>query len=376
MFERKAFKKGLDYLYQARMSDGLDPAVPNLLAEGHVLQAIDHFQKGRIDLGRKALEGTKKLAVHARDNFARGKWCLKAREGIIESAWGDAELGRALLEEAREASPSEAAFCYFVYRHASILKPRGERIAQEFRKRLDKLTKQDANGACAVLLTRIYQHLGKPGGKRRVRHNSELVDTYLMAASQHPCSREDARKLGEFGVMDEEFAEIVIPFVTAQLAVDPRDPVFRLLRFQLGFWDGNAIKELQGIIDEAGHRRDDQTARQARKELEDDSRARARRPFDYLYEEDYDDDEEDEDFDGVYPGPNENAKAGLKEGAGLREVLELLGRALTEKTKGIKDSIPQEEHDPDPLAMPPDPKLPVRPKKIWSDPNQPDLFNP
>jgi tetratricopeptide (TPR) repeat protein len=270
--ERKAYKRGLDYLDQALMLDRLDPAIPDHLVKTRLLQAREYFQKSRADDARKAMRQTTPFAVSTPGNLTRSRWCLKIQQGLMEATWGDPARGGTLLEEARQESPSEAAFLYYAGFADLEIGPRTARTSLYFDEFV-RLKNRGASVALATALTHIWRH-GKEWLADRVGHQPrELLEDYLRAAAKHPFSREEGSRLVEFCLAEDDFADAAIALVEKRLQEDASDPLFRFYRWRLRQWTveplpDNGRIELEEILAEATRRKEEQTVRQVRQQLD------------------------------------------------------------------------------------------------------------
>jgi hypothetical protein len=269
--ERKAYKRGLDYLTQALALDRLDPAIPDNLVKARLLQARDFFQKSRPDDARMALGQTAPFEVPTPDNLTRSRWCLRIQQGLMETVWGDPARGGPLLEEGRRESPSEAAFLLYAGCADLEIRP-GTARQSDYLDKFARLKKSGASLAQAAALTRIWLR-GKESLAAHVGYQwRQLLENYLRAAAKRPFSREDARRLVEFCYAEDDFRSVASTVVEKRLREDANDPLFRLYRWRLrrtvGPRPAKARTELESILAEAARRKDEQTVRQVRQQLE------------------------------------------------------------------------------------------------------------
>jgi tetratricopeptide (TPR) repeat protein len=337
--ERKAYKRGLDYLGQALALDRLDPAIPDNLVKALLLQAREFFQKKRPDDARMAISQTDSYEVPTPGNMTRSRWCLRIQQGMTETIWGDPARGRALLEEARRESPSEAAFLYYAGLADMAIRPgsaRGSAYFDEF----VRVRKSGASAAEAVALTRIWVQGKEWLGERMSQQPWDLLDNYLRAAAKHPFAREDGSRLVEFCIAENDFAHAGMELVAKRLQQDPGDPLFRLYR--LKSHEGVELRreevriELEEILAEAARRKEEQTARMARQQL-DALRIpppAPAEPFDDLPPEDEFDDEPLPDFGGVIPMLAQ--LLGGKQGKSLKVLEDLVNLFATTPERELK----------------------------------------
>jgi hypothetical protein len=268
--ERKACAKALNYFEQALAMDRLDPNIPDWLVETHTTQSLQYFLNRKLDHARKAMDQALALALDQPAGAKRARWRLQTRLGLMETFFGEAERGATLLQEVRATSPSTVAFLYF----ASLagLEMNHKRVDHRpFLKEFNGLSDRQIQARDAILLTEIWtQH------KERVRPQDHwqfqnALETTLRKASKSPFSREEAVKLIEFLLVEEgtdvsQSESTALPFVNAWLRKCPDDLLFQLYRVRLGA-EPNPENVLKKIIDEATRRKDDQTARMARQQL-------------------------------------------------------------------------------------------------------------
>lgn len=269
--ERKTFKKGLDYFYQALAVDPLDPAIPDMVVEARLLQAREFFQKKRPDDARKTMQQIAPFELETTQNLARSRWCLKTQQGVLESIRGDNAKGAALLGEARGASPSVAAFLFYAGFIALELAPRETRC-QFYFDELAHLAKSEATAADAVLLARVWSHSRRLVPEHLVHRPRKVLEKYLHLATNRSVEREDACRLAEFALAEDWFANAVLRLLEPRLKQDQQDPLLRLYRLRLTrrqfSSDEDDRSELKEIIAEASRRKEDQTVRQARQLLD------------------------------------------------------------------------------------------------------------
>ena len=332
--ERKTCKRGLDYLHQALAIDRLDPAIPDLLVRGWFLQAREYFQKQRPDEARQAMDQTMPFAVDNPANLVRSRWCLSLQRGLIETFCGDPARAPAFMDEAVRQSPSPAALFYHAGFLAEEIVPRGEGSSPHWAN-FTRESRRAANAADAVLLTRIWVR-GRELVRETARNQAlDLLEDYLGRAARRPFAREDACRLLEFCRAENYFAQASLALVKHRLQEDADDPLFRLYKMRLDRWASRPPleedrPELEEIIAEATRRKEDQTVRQARHQLE------AIGEFQPLPPPGPDQDEDDfeDDFEGPEP-------AGLPPDLpALEEILEIIGNASPRELKRLRDSRP------------------------------------
>lgn len=368
--ERKAFKKGIDYLEKALSIDQLDPSIPDQLVYARLLHARDYFQKKRPEDARQLFAKIEESEIQSFANLTRSRWCLKIQQGIIEQAWGDEEKGRLLLDEGRQASPSLAVFLFFssvIERLLANRKPCAARFLNDFK----NLKKSEANVAEACVLARIYIHATKINSTEAENFTYPLND-YLLNASSQPFEREDALAVMEFCRRDSYFQDAGRKLVEARLKHDSLDPAFRLFGVWFGMFDFEEQRqELLEIIDEAQERKDDQTARRARQALDS-----LKPPMPFPWEEEDFDEPDPVTPDYNNPDQIESALDALPpETLKLYEkLLTLLGNASDAEIREFKRTRPREMPEEIFDLLVDFSRRKSKGPRSKSDPYQPDLF--
>ena len=350
--ERKTFKRGLDYLAQALTLDRLDPAIPDSLVKAYMSQALEYFQKSRPGDARKAMSQTASHEVSTPGNLTRSRWCLRIQQGLIETTLGDRARGRELLEEARQESPSEAAFLFYAGFADLEIGTRTARASVYFDE-FARVRRSEASAAQAVALTRIWLHGKELLADRLGRQPRALLEDYLRAAAKHPFSREDGRRLVEFCLAEEDFTGGAMALAEKRLREDASDPLFRLYRLRLNQRtlepDPEESRiELEDILAEATRRKEEQTVRQVRQQL--DALNHLPPPTGEPFDGDPppegkldDDDDPLPNFGGGFP-PLEELFGSMpqKEKQMLDEIVNLVGNASERELKRLKQSRPRD----------------------------------
>jgi tetratricopeptide (TPR) repeat protein len=399
--ERKAFTRALEYLARALALDRLDPAIPDNLVKVRLLQAREFFRKSRPDDAREAMRQTAPFEVSTPDNLTRSRWCLRIQQGLMELALGDPATGGKLLAEARGESPSEAASLYYAGiadMEVKAGKARGSPYFDDF----VRARKKEAGAAQALMLARIWLHGRERLGDRLGSQPGHLLGDYLRAALKRPVLREDGRRLVEFCLAQREFTNAGMAVVEKRLGEDAGDPLFRLYRLRFRNWTSGVDREesrieLEEILAEATRRKDEETSRQARQQLDalQDLPPPPPESFGGAPPEDEFDDEGPPDFGGGGPG-----MAGLPGGAAfvkemvIEQLINLMANASERDIKRMRQTRPpgmtaadfdkmvaiaraiQEQPDSgfQPGAVPPPPSSGpgTHPPR---DSNQPELFD-
>jgi tetratricopeptide (TPR) repeat protein len=263
--DRKAFAKGLDYLARARELDLLDPALTRETVRALFGQAGEHFKKRRLEAARAALDRALTLAVDQPSNLACARWCLLARRAAIEEAQGNPALVEALLAQARTSSPSPEALLLYAHLAALTNQRAGSYRSTRFSRELLGRHLKSASARHAVTLLRICEFWAGSADETQPAYlDGPLVREYLEAAQKTPFTDDEARHLAEHIGPDGEFLPEASGFVRRVLARDRKHPWFRLFQFlarPFGFTGAKAeVQELRGILEEANHRGDSETA--------------------------------------------------------------------------------------------------------------------
>ena len=288
--DRKAFVKGIEYFERAIVLDRLDPKAPDLLVQGYLRLARQHFQKGRVEDARKALLRADKFTAAAPENFWRNPWCYRVHRGLLEMAWGDAALGRESLAQARAESPFEEAFLWFAelaWHSSAPAQPAVSPFAAEL-----KRSPKSANAARAAVLIRVWQFWENQSGAATAGEKAWLRK-YLKSAASHPCAREEAETAIDLLKTDSSFCREALKFTDAALKRDPQDPLFLayeiLLRTLGPYRLESERKNVEAILDEATRRGDSKAVKLARELFA------GMNPPPSPFESEWDDDEDDDD---------------------------------------------------------------------------------
>ena len=265
--ERRAFRKGLDYLTRAHELDRLDPAIPEALVEGYCELAAEQAKAGKSEMAQTAWASALALAVDQPTDLARARWTIVARQALAERAYGDPAAGERLVEQVRLMGvPGPALEVYL--RLAEVGRSRGLLGAPlpAFRSAGTALSM-----ATATLLVSVLHHWQRKG---RVQETSPVmlaISNYLEAAVEQAFDCGKARALAEAIGQDERFSGELELLVDQVLGEDPADPYFRLLRVADQVQDGYPSQrglclrgEIESIVREALARGDDRTAHLAR----------------------------------------------------------------------------------------------------------------
>jgi tetratricopeptide (TPR) repeat protein len=366
--EREAYVKGLDYLQQAFEVDRLDPAIPDLLVFGKSKLAQQAYEKGRLDKARLGFAALSEYLVDDPMNFARGRWGMFIREGVLELLFGDHQRGQDLLGQARNATVASVFFLFFAETAYRLFQPKGAPVFP-FERELGSAAK-DASAVRAASLLRIYQYwLGVPNVKELYREE-EWLGEYLRKAIRHPFTRDEALVLVETAGPQSVFKDEIYPFIEKVLKQDRNDPLFRLLHHILQPFSldeaNDAHSELESIIAEATRRGDERTvkfARQCMAKLEVPRRAPV--PFEPPFVEEEEEFVEDEPWSGNVSAPTPNDLAMMD------EMLALINQAsdaeIREFRKKLPKGMPKEVFDllvagtRNGMPLPPLPVPPARP---------------
>ena len=181
--ERKAFQKGFQYLERAAVLDRINPAVKDALVKARQEQARQFYRDKRLDKARETLAANEPLLVDDPLRFARAKWTHRIVAALLEFYEGDPRVAEAKLAEARQASPTTAAFLLYAELFSAAL-PAAEEKAAPYLKEWRKLRKQ-ASVRHAGLLMRLVEYWPAPQGLN-YREEERWVQTYLQDALKQP----------------------------------------------------------------------------------------------------------------------------------------------------------------------------------------------
>ena len=337
--DRNALKKGIEYLERALALDRLDPAIPDALVTGRIRRAVEQYQGGRLEPARQTWAALEEFIVESPDNLTRSRWAVIARQGLLETLFGDAALGQARLDQARDASPSIEAFRLHLHFAQRVYAPKAPaRWLEDFAAQL----RTDARLGRGTLLMGLLRYWEQLLGEN-CRQEEEHLRRYLDAATLHPFTRDEAVKVilatpPSLG-FDAELGRIV----DRGLDQDPNDPFFRLYALTKNPGSSDParaetfVPELNSIIEESHRRGDDETASAAQSVL---NRLNFRAPP--LPEGDFNDalfDEDDEDFEpGLLDSPSLPAQ--LAGDAMFGQLVEMMATATPSEIQEFKRNPP------------------------------------
>jgi len=296
--ERKACAKALNYFEQALSLDRLDPSIPDLMAEAQATLSLQHFQKGKLDRAREAMDLALTFALDHPAGAKRARWRLQTQQALLEMFFGEAERGAAQLKAVREKNPYAAAILFFagIASHEMNDKKADPR---PFFREFNALSGNQIQARDALLLTEIWtQH--KPQVRRNeFRQLQASLSTALRKIAKASYSREEAVKLIEFLLVEEGDAvsrldSTALLFVQAWLREHPDDLLFRLYLVRLRA-EPDPEAALNEIIAEATRRKDDRTAQMARQQLEAFRRPPPSPVPDTEFNDDFEDDSDETD---------------------------------------------------------------------------------
>jgi tetratricopeptide (TPR) repeat protein len=272
--EHKACAKALHHFQQAMAADRLDPAIPDWVSRALTAQALHQGQAGRLDKARETMEKAIEAAVDSPPGAERARWRLNTYKALLELFFGNHPAARGWLDEARAQSPSAAAFLFYSNFASLQMGPKARQTNPLTIQFLAMAEAQaQANGRDALLLTEIWVREKERVPMDGRRDLEKFLAKYLKAAARIPFDRQEAVRIVEFALDEEKLSGITgfkpaaKDFVRRHLKADPKDPRFRFYSVCLSGQVGDE-SVLQSIIDEAIRRKEEGTARLARRQLE------------------------------------------------------------------------------------------------------------
>ncbi len=297
--QRKAFKKGVDFLERARELDPLDGTVAAEVLRGYYVTARHFYGKGELERGREAIRAAEKLTERGGVDPDRGRAFLLAREGVLEELFGDKKLGLARQEEALAEARTPLVARFFT---AGVKLVYGNirglvRDVRAIRNDLRKAIRGEATvGACLEIWPLVLYLRALAG---RGSEDMEEIDTWfsdcLKAARTRPVTRDEVVRLGNFCGPEGTFAKGLKTLIEPLLEKDRKDPGLGLLQALVNSEGLVPLKQLEAFEAEAERRGDRETIT-----LIQSLKGSLRRGMADIFEpddDDWDDEDEDEDDD-------------------------------------------------------------------------------
>ncbi len=337
--DRQAYAKGLGYLADALELDRIDPAIPELMVAAKLKMAQQSYDRQHLDKARQIFAEIRNHSVDNPLDFARGRWGLIIREGLLELLHGERSRGKDLLAQARSAGPAPAAFVLFAhfafYDFTAEITPAFP-LQEELR-----ASKHEAGVTHAAILLRIYNYWRGGPNLSKLGAAEDFIRQYLHKAVKHPFTPAEARILVEQLHPDSCFKLEIHRFVERALKLDKTDPFFRLYDHLLqppartpffGKPKAGPPADLARISEDAARRGDEKTARLARQLLEQ-SQLPPPAPLPA---------EEPDDFDegGEFPDP-EASDATAQSLEAMKDVLSMLVGATDAEIRSFRKTFPK-----------------------------------
>jgi hypothetical protein len=297
--ERKAFKKGLDYLERARQLDLLDTSILDKILGGRLEQALANCSpatsKDKAAKILAELEQAEALTTEDPGNFRRGRWLYLTSCSVLAQGFGQWEKSSQLRERALAAAPFRAA----VFLALCWLQDEWLRLEARLNWNSDwKACLKSANLEQGCLLATLIQDLfarlkNVPQWEFKIKAR-RLFD-FLLAATGRPCHPETVARFltATLPLFDNDgsgnvFAQPHRLAIRRALKQDPRHPLLRLYCVKFPSFTGRfrrragQEREVRSILAEAEQRGDSRTADQARTILKEFTPAGrpGPRPFD------------------------------------------------------------------------------------------------
>ncbi len=270
--DRKAYGKGLEYLDRARHVDPLDPRIPEATVTALLRQAMRQFKERRAAKAEQTLARVEEFQTDNPEDFCRSRWTLRLRHGVMQTIWGEAARGAALLAEAAELAPSRMAWLWFSHlaHRVCAQEYRGE---SPFLAELKAVLRRAPRLGELSLPLRLLAYWRQAPENPRTYEEERLLAAAIERAVGQPFTRAEAVKVVESARDHHEFANAIRKLVKKFLRTDRHDPRFRLWRIEFAnpftFGPPASRAEVQAILDEAGRRHDEPAIREARRLLSD-----------------------------------------------------------------------------------------------------------
>lgn len=263
---RKAFQKAFDYLLRARQLDPLDSGISELIVEAQLGSARTHYQKKAPAKARQVFANLSETFTGKPDDPKRSRWSILARQAAYEGLWGSKDESDSLLAQSLRLAPSPAGallLAHLNYRAYAAY----NRFDTPFLLALKSALKGSLRLPEIALFIRIvdvametWEHLGTD-------NEQKFVDDANKRAAKGSFERAEVLDFITQLRGHDLFGHFVGPILHKALKQAPHDPCFRLWRFKLGKFisssRGEDHAELQSIADEAAHRQDEATRREA-----------------------------------------------------------------------------------------------------------------
>lgn len=225
-FERKAYKKGLNYLRKARELDPLDPALPNDIAYGLLRLCSEQFRTkggGKTEALWRELE---ELRVENPNDLCRSSWALLVQKAVLETAFGNAQRGEFFLEQAKATQPAGIVDMYALCM-ASVF---DLSLPGDFEQRFHSWICKEARMAIIpelVLIRRLWETYD---GKERLDWTELKIALGVRKALERPYTRKEAAAalISAFNIQTNP--SDLIQVVERMLEQDQNDPLFCALR--------------------------------------------------------------------------------------------------------------------------------------------------
>ncbi len=325
--ERKAFKKGFDYLERARQLDLLDTSILDKILAGRLEQALANCSPAASqDKAAKTLaelEQAEALTTDDPGNFRRGRWLYLASCSVVAQGFGQGEKSGQLRERALAAAPFRAAFFLaLAWLQDEWLPPKARQNWNSDWKACLKSANLEQGCLLTTLIQDLFARQKNPSQWEFAGKARRLLD-FLLAAAARPCKPETVARfltatlpLFGSGGAGNDFERPHQLAIRQALKQDPRHPLLRLYCVQFPSLGGHyrplaeREREVRAILAEAEQRGDSRTADQARTILKEFTPAGrpGPRPFDLPDLEDFFNDGIDDGLDDedLLDGPDDD----------------------------------------------------------------------
>jgi len=299
--ERKVFVKGMKYLERALGLDPMDVKLRESFVACCIQAALLYAKKSQMDRCRDLLPtALEKTDGGEGEGYVLGAEYLYARWGLFELLAGVPARAEALLKKASALSRDPLRLAYF-----SRLMGEAYGVHRKQLQPLEKTIRSVFGGHAtvekALILAQVVTYSRTVKEYKRAEEETVLVNGYASRAVQGPCTREQARRMIEFALSQENNnTHLAGLYIDRALHDHPDDPFFLFCRYQMkarqfmyvpGKQDLDELRRIVALAEKSGERDLAVKIRALIRSLEGRMGAASRIPD--LDDEDFDDDEED-----------------------------------------------------------------------------------
>ncbi|MEX2382817.1 MAG: hypothetical protein WD490_10565 [Opitutales bacterium] len=249
--ERKAFKKGLDFLERARELDPLDRSVSAAVFRGLCRMARNFFTSGKAARGREALARARDFTHPASGDPDEGLPFLLAREAVMEELFGDAGTGKARKEQALAEAEKPLIIRFFLAGVAIAYRLRPG-PAPSHVKELQSALRNEVTVADCVQIWPILKYVRGLLSSKSMPHANQWYSECLRFAMERPFTGNEVCRLGHLCGSEGTFEVQLRPLILEGLKKDPGNPGLTIMKCLISHEISmNSLDSLQ--LDELAH---------------------------------------------------------------------------------------------------------------------------